>query len=332
MKKTAQLFAIGVIVFFSVGCAGVGIPNSTDPSEKVTYAFQAMELGRFVPAKKLLSESVEIYKERIETSKEIEDYLGLARAYKGFAVFHGSDPRKFPNSIGLEYDLVKARKYTKKAIDIYDDAGESNGSAQAYFQLAFFYSYPNQEACKYFDIALEKFDPNGGKFPISPQFKDFPEWVNAYKEKLCKDVSTSTTVADEPDTASPGVALTSTTQQPQIQNPEVVTDFNLTGTYISKVTSTRASGPRTWGTMSDKEEFKIRLEQSNNIISGETLQSKKAVIEGTLKDRTIKIKWYRGACGDGTGELAVSEDGRSLQGTWECKQYSVDGVWTLERI
>ena len=167
------------LVTLVVGCAGIGVKNSPDPSKKVTYAYQAMYKGRFVPANRLLNEAIEIYKER-------KDNLGLAHAYIGFGVFHKWDPSRFKHkTIGASYDLEKARKYFKMAIEIFDNAKDSNGSAQANFGLANAYR-TKQESCKHYDISLEKFDPNGRKFPINRQFKDFPEMVNAFKEKYCK--------------------------------------------------------------------------------------------------------------------------------------------------
>jgi len=60
-----------------LGCTAIGIPVTSDPGEKLHYAYQLMNRGRFLPAEWLTQESLDIYRQR-------GNELGMAEAYHTF--------------------------------------------------------------------------------------------------------------------------------------------------------------------------------------------------------------------------------------------------------
>lgn len=175
----SKLYTLIFIVSLLSGCAGVGIPNSSDPNKKLALAFSAMNQGRFVPARKLIREAEEIFKAN-------NDKVGLGHVYSAYGVFHKYTPAVFNKPvIGIEPDMKKSQEYFKKAIKIFDEVGDTNSSAKVHFGLGNAIEDNKNEQCKQYDIALKKYNPNGTKFPINPRFKDFPSMVNAFKDKFC---------------------------------------------------------------------------------------------------------------------------------------------------
>jgi len=176
-----MIFRISIIiglVTLLVGCAGIGVKNSPNPDRKLNQAYGAMNQGRFVPARRLISEAIEIFKTK-------NNKKGMAHGYTAYGVLYKWDPKTFNGKvIGASYDLEKSKEYFKKAIAIFDAEGDTNSSAKASFGLA--NAYKTKEACTHYNAALKKFNPNGPKFPINPRFKDFPTMVKAFKNEFCK--------------------------------------------------------------------------------------------------------------------------------------------------
>ena len=177
--KIKNILTTTVLALMLFGCAGIGVKNSSDPHRKISYAYGAMNQGRFVPAHRLIKEAIAIYKKTNNKS-------GLANAYHAYGVFHKSDPKVFNfRTIGATYDLKESMKYFKMAIALYEEEGDANGVAKSNFGYA--NAEPdNKKSCMHYDIAIKKYDPNGSRHSINPRFKDFPSMVKAFKQKYCK--------------------------------------------------------------------------------------------------------------------------------------------------
>ena len=177
-RNVVLITALAALLF---GCAGIGVKNSSDPHRKISYAYGAMNQGRFVPAHRLINEAIAIYKKTNNKS-------GLANAYHAYGVFHKMDPKEFNiRTIGATHDLKKSMKYYKMAIELYEEVGDNNGAAKSNFGFANAVGeIDNKKSCKHYDIAIKKYDPNGSKHSINPNFKDFPSMVKAFKEEFCK--------------------------------------------------------------------------------------------------------------------------------------------------
>jgi hypothetical protein len=71
MAKTLCLFTLA---FSLLGCSAAFVPATSDPEKKLAQAYQLLSVYRPKPARRLIDESIEIYKQK-------GDKEGLAQAY-----------------------------------------------------------------------------------------------------------------------------------------------------------------------------------------------------------------------------------------------------------
>jgi hypothetical protein len=123
----------------------------------------------------------------------------------------------------------------------------------------------------------------------------------------------------------------------QDKSSEVVTttfkvgsDFDVSGTYISEITSTSSKTLPRWF-----RNLEITLDQSGNKITGSD-KSGKVELHGILKDNTIDFYMLPNEIignNDSAGNWKFSIDGKSAGGTWEVKGgRKTSGNWNLTRI
>lgn len=67
---------------FLVGCTAAGVPTTDNPKEKIAYAQQLKDMGRPIPAQKLLLESLSIYEKNNDFNGLGSTYLALGNLYK----------------------------------------------------------------------------------------------------------------------------------------------------------------------------------------------------------------------------------------------------------
>lgn len=81
MQSKFQLVTLLAAIIL-MGCTATGVPATSDPKEKLAYAQQLKELGRPIPAQKLLLESLAIYESSKDFSGLGSTYLALGNLYK----------------------------------------------------------------------------------------------------------------------------------------------------------------------------------------------------------------------------------------------------------
>lgn len=176
-----QLIPLLSIVIFSA-CAGIGIPNSSNPYKKIHYSYGAMDMGRHIPAKRLIEEAIVIF-------KETKDSAGLAEAYFTFGNYYKFD-FTFA-TLAKPSEPLNAIKYFDLAIKQYEENGNKNGMAKSYMGKGSAFGIDGQlnETCKAYEKAQSLYDPNGENFQIlNPNFKTFPEMINAFYKAHCSKV------------------------------------------------------------------------------------------------------------------------------------------------
>jgi hypothetical protein len=111
---------------------------------------------------------------------------------------------------------------------------------------------------------------------------------------------------------------------------KVGSDFDVSGTYISEITSTSSKTLPRWF-----RNLEITLDQSGNKITGSD-KSGKVELHGILKDNTIDFYMLPNEIignNDSAGNWKFSIDGKSAGGTWEVKGgRKTSGNWNLTRI
>lgn len=91
-----KLLSLYIIFISFYGCAGIGIPESSDPTDKIQWADTALRSGRPGPAEKLLNEAILM----LENKK---DFGGLSQAYNIYGLleyhFTGNNDKTYYRAI-----------------------------------------------------------------------------------------------------------------------------------------------------------------------------------------------------------------------------------------
>jgi hypothetical protein len=111
---------------------------------------------------------------------------------------------------------------------------------------------------------------------------------------------------------------------------EVSSDFDVSGTYISEITSTSSKTLPRWF-----RNLEITLDQSSNKITGSD-KSGKVGLHGILEGNTIDFYMLPNEIigfNDSAGNWKFSIDGKSARGTWKVKGgRKTSGNWNLTKI
>lgn len=163
-----------IILISLVGCAGVGVVDSADPLVKLNdAAFLFEREDRPVPAQTLIVEAIQVYQKRDDphglgnANREYADFLMSAAVFNWRRVYKRGgfyDP-----SVTYDNRLDKAKEYYTKALTYYLLAETQELAAGKYDALTNVYyneAVSNlalgrpQEACTYYDRALEAYNEN----------------------------------------------------------------------------------------------------------------------------------------------------------------------------
>jgi len=181
MKMYIKLIVLSLFTVL-LSCAGIGIPDSSDPHKKLDYAFLAMNEGRHIPAERLIKGAIELFQKN-------NNEEGLAEAYFIYGLYYkyGRWTRGKP-MISIE----KSVEAFQIAISKYKELGINMGVAKGYFSLANAYSGLENivKQCELYDESLIYYQKglrgvNEKPFSINKNFEDFPQMVNSFKDKYC---------------------------------------------------------------------------------------------------------------------------------------------------
>ena len=94
-----KFFFIGFLSILIIGCSAALVPYTSNPEKKLGQSYTLVDLGRPIPAEKLITETLEIYTEQ-------GDELGMAEAYHSFgnlqySAFNSSEVMK--RGLSVEY-------------------------------------------------------------------------------------------------------------------------------------------------------------------------------------------------------------------------------------
>jgi tetratricopeptide (TPR) repeat protein len=190
---------IFVLLLVCFGCAAVGVPHTFNPDKKLRYAQWLFEdQNRPLPAEQLISEAAKIYEKK-------DDKVGLANAYRVYALFLSSDAvanwgyRKngFMNkTIVFDERFQKALEYFTKALALYEGSSKMDAMSNVYFNIGdLYYSLNNKDAaCRNFELSREnhkrfKKDNPQVKIELPRGFNDFNEFIDAAeREARCSEI------------------------------------------------------------------------------------------------------------------------------------------------
>lgn len=168
-------FCLLALTFSLLGCAAAFVPATSDPEQKLRYAWELLTVYRPIPARKLIDESIEIYKQQGKTEELCQAYLWSSHYHRFLASkeYQQLDLKEPPLHVKPVH-LYEVLKYTsndvlaahKLAVGTCEQALAEAASAQdhfkarrAYHLLAALYMSNAQysEACKALDAELEQY-------------------------------------------------------------------------------------------------------------------------------------------------------------------------------
>lgn len=177
------LFAIGVLT----GCLAAGVPYTSDPRQKLSYAYQLMNLNRPLPAEKLINEALETFQKQGNEIWIAECYFTFGNLYK-HSSYHNW--KNYYSSRG-EYDgtYSRSKDYFQNATDLYLKNNDLVGASKATFGIGIVHGLQGNpiSECHFFDESARLFAEAKAKDAAAmvrvlvPGIKDFPEMVAAFK-------------------------------------------------------------------------------------------------------------------------------------------------------
>jgi tetratricopeptide (TPR) repeat protein len=189
MKVSAGLVAVAIIVL--QGCAAALVPYTSDPDKKLSYAYSLMNQGRIHPAERLGKESLNDFTELKDEFGMAESHVFLASLYKGTA--NATNPKfhvKFPDHDPKNGKVIL---HGTKAIELFIILNDFTQVSKTQFVLANFYLGQDlkEEGCNLYDESINNYnkgialDPSTGFVISNPNFKNFPDMVEAFKLDHC---------------------------------------------------------------------------------------------------------------------------------------------------
>ena len=120
------------------------------------------------------------------------------------------------------------------------------------------------------------------------------------------------------------------TKSKSITLPSTTGPKGVSGTYRSTIVH-HSRQFRRFG----KDPVEVTIEREGDKVSGTFSGGATGEIDGVVTGDEIEFEWYITAGGnatDGKGVWKISDDGRSLVGSWYSTQYEESGKWDLSRI
>lgn len=187
--KVASTAKVPIIVFSLgcclSGCLAFGIPYTSDPGQKMAYAFQLIDTGRPIPAERLLREA-------LETLQANKDELGMANAYLLFGVLYQSKgyhkmEKYFKDAGTYEGWEDRSKENFLSAAELYEKYENLIFAAKAYIGVGNAYNFQGNrdKACAWYNKAMNTFDRAISANPATAQIEviDIREQIAYYKNK-----------------------------------------------------------------------------------------------------------------------------------------------------
>jgi tetratricopeptide (TPR) repeat protein len=185
---------IGIITTVLVilqGCSAALVPYTSDPDQKLSYAYSLSNQGRIHPAKRLGEEALADYSEYNNEFGMAESHVFLAGLYKANA--NATNPKFYVNQPDYDPKNGKAVFHANKAIELFSKLNELTSVAKTQFVLANFYlgQGSKDKGCNLYDSSLDNYEKGIAINPKSlfvinnPNFKNFPDMVSRFRLDHC---------------------------------------------------------------------------------------------------------------------------------------------------
>lgn len=197
--RNLKVVAILCLQLLLVGCAAMGVVESSDPQVKLNDAeYLYRNYDRPLPAEKLIFEAIEIYQKQGNSRG-----LGNAhRAYgdlllSGSMAKWGKKMHYHDKSVTYDNRIAKSSEYFTKALEYYQasekqplEAKQFDNLTNLYFNMGWSYFRLNElkKSCSFYDKSLEAYAENIRRDPtakpIAPSnFASYPDLVASEKKR-----------------------------------------------------------------------------------------------------------------------------------------------------
>ncbi len=164
MKKMLGNIILLICLGAVLGCAAIMGRSTSDPAMKLKWASESFNsLDQPVKAEELIWEAIEIYRKE-------RNQLGLAEAYRQYALFlrsntvdkfsaHFKEDGFVDRTVTYKTRYEKAIDYFNRSKDLYEDYGHIDIISNLYISLAKTYAMMgrSKEACESFNKGLENY-------------------------------------------------------------------------------------------------------------------------------------------------------------------------------
>ncbi len=185
-----------LLAILVAGCAAMGVPYTTDPKKKLSYAVMLYdEQQRPLPAERLIRESIDIFKSE-------NNEKGLAQAYRVYGFFFRSAAIKSWHryykrngfmedgaSFANRYD--KSIEYFEKSEAIFKKHNIYDALTNVYLHKGFTYEFAkkNKEACEEYKKSIvshqNDMKTNPGVSVTLPEgFNSYGEYIGKHMQRL----------------------------------------------------------------------------------------------------------------------------------------------------
>ncbi len=186
---TKQALSVTVVLVLT-GCAAFGIPATSDPNQKLRYAYALMDQCRPIPAERLIGEALGLYKEKGDEIGMAEAYHSFGNLYK-FNCYHQKHEKSLLATVGSHEKAYELSKQNfEKAAQLYKKHDDFIGISKSYFGIGNVYGIQGNKSkeCAFYDESLKYYyqaqtENLKASANILTNFKDFPEMVEKFKSK-----------------------------------------------------------------------------------------------------------------------------------------------------
>jgi tetratricopeptide (TPR) repeat protein len=189
VKGLKCLLSLAVLAMALTGCSAMGVPASSDPATKLAQARALQQDGRFLPARNLLAEVLQIYQTR-------GDQTGIAETYRQLGLFY-QRPLPKGRKVVVPDDFNQTRyetamNYFEQSLALYEKLNDHALVSNVRFLMArtyHVYLKDDSAACSSFaasraaHLEAVKIDPSV-RYTATGGYKTFEEQIAAAERYL----------------------------------------------------------------------------------------------------------------------------------------------------
>lgn len=216
MKKMIRHAVVLIVISALVGCAALMGRSTSDPAVKLKWASESFNsMDQPVKAEELIWEAIEIYRKE-------RNQLGLAEAYRQYALFlrsntvvkfsdHFKEEGFVDRTITYRTRYDKAIDYFNRSKDLYEDYGHIDIISNLYISLAKTYDMmgKTKEACEAFNKGLENYGDYKKANPEAQELRseemaNYVEYIGIMKNQAGCDALEASARAQEGEQKASG--------------------------------------------------------------------------------------------------------------------------------